>query len=215
MKTLCTAVLIAVTLLHAAGPFHFEVYRTRLLRDEPGKLDINERGVSYQSDDEKTAYTLSFTDIRQADVSAPGRITVETYDVVKRRLGGNKEIVFRLREGAQDEALARFLAERLSRPVVGVYGLAQKSAYQIPAYHRGALSGSHGTLIIGSAGIEFTSKRAKDSRTWLYRDIQTIGAPGPFRFRVTSYAETFTFDLKERLPEAAYTLAWQQVYNAP
>ena len=79
--------------------------------------------------------------------------------------------------------------------------------------HRGVLSGSHGTLIIGSAGIEFASKKAKDSRTWLYRDIQTIGTPDPFRFRVTTYAETFTFDLKERLPDEAYRLAWREVYG--
>ncbi len=69
------------------------------------------------------------------------------------------------------------------------------------------------TLSIGSAGIQFASKRGKDSRTWLYRDIQTIGTSDPFHFRVTSYAETFTFDLKERLPKAAYDLAWQAVYG--
>jgi hypothetical protein len=75
------------------------------------------------------------------------------------------------------------------------------------------LGGSHGTLVIGSTGIEFASQKPKDSRTWLYRDIQTIGTPDPFHFRVTTYAETFTFDLKERLPEGAYRLAWQEVYD--
>jgi hypothetical protein len=213
MKTLFIALMMAIPLLHAAGPFHFEVFRTKLPRNEPGALDMNEGGISYRSDDGKTEYALPFADIREADVSVPGRIRLRTFDVTKRRLGGNKELVFRLREGAQDEALGHFLAEHLVRPVVGSYGLSQKNAYQIPAYHRGALSGSHGTLTIGSTGIEFSSKKEKDSRTWLYRDIQTVGTPDPFRFRVTTYVETFTFDLKERLPEEAYRLAWQEVYN--
>ena len=213
LKTLCACLLMTATLLEAAAPFHFAVYRKKLLRDELGQLEIGELGVTYRSDDGKTSYTLSFADIREADVSVPGRITIETYDVVKRRLGGNREIVFRLRDGTQDNALGRFLAEHLTRPVVGSYDLAQKKAYSIPVYHREMLGGSHGTLVIGSTGIEFASKKPKDSRTWLYRDIQTIGAPDPFHFRVTTYAETFTFDLKERLPEAAYRLAWQEVYD--
>ena len=207
MKILLTTALMAVTLLPAAEPFHFEVYRNKLPRREPGALDINEHGISYRSDDGKTALTLPFEDIREADVSVPGRIRLLTYDVLKRAM------IFRLREGLQDEGLARFLAEHLHRPVVGSYGLTQQNAYRIPAYHRGLLSGSHGTLIIGSTGIEFASKKAKDSRTWLYRDIQTIGTPDPFHFRVSTYAETFTFDLKDRLPESAYRLATDKVYG--
>ena len=205
MKILLTTALMAVTLLPAAEPFHFEVYRNKLPRREPGALDINEHGISYRSDDGKTALTLPFEDIREADVSVPGRIRLLTYDVLKRAL------IFHLREGVQEETLGRFLAEHLPRPVIAAYGVIQQNAYRIPAYHRGVLSGSHGTLIIGSAGIEFASKRTKDSRTWLYRDIQTIGTSDPFHFRVTTYAETFTFDLKERLPEDAYRLAWQEV----
>jgi hypothetical protein len=163
--------------------------------------------MSYRSDDRRTALTLRFEDIREADVSVPGRIRIVTYDVLKR------DLKFHLRQGIQDEALGRFLAEHLQRPVIAAYGVTQQNAYRIPAYHRGVVSGSHGTLVIGSAGIEFTSKRAKDSRTWLYRDIQTIGTSDPFHFRVTTYAETFTFDLKQRLPDEAYRLASDKVYG--
>ena len=208
MKTLLIAAL-GLTLLQAAEPFHFEVYRNKLPRHQPGSLDINERGIAYRSDDGKTSLTLPFEDIREADVSVPGLIRIETYDALKR------DLIFHLRAGTQDEALGRFLAEHLHRPVISSYALTQANAYRIPAYHRGILSGSHGTLIIGSAGIEFASQKAKDSRTWLYRDIQTIGTPDPFHFRVSTYAETFTFDLKERLPEDAYRLASDKVYGYP
>lgn len=68
-------------------------------------------------------------------------------------------------------------------------------------------------LEIGPDGIQFKTEREADSRTWLYRDIQTIGTSSPFSFRVSTDSETYIFDLKERLPEAAYDLAWSRLYN--
>ena len=214
MKILCAVVLWGATIANGADTFSFEVDRiVTPLRNESGRLEINNEGVTYTSDNKKTVYVLPFADIREADVSSPGRLAFETYDVSKLRLGGNRHLVFRLRSGTQDESLGRFLAEHLRRPVVGSYQLSQEGAFEIPAYHRGLLSGSSGVLLIGKTGIRFESKREKDSRTWLYRDIQTIGTSDPFHFRVTTYAETFTFDLKERLPDAVYELAWQGVYG--
>lgn len=202
-----------VALLEAAAPFSFAVYRTKLTRDEPGQLEISDSGVSYYSDNKKTSITLPLADIHEADVSDPRRVTIETFDITRRRFGGRKVFSFRLRHGAHDAELAQFLAERLQRPVVGAYPLPNDGDFEISAYHRRLLSGAHGKLIIGSEGIRFLSDKAKEPRTWRYRDIETIGTPDPFHFRVTTYAETFTFDLKERLPEEAYRLAWQKVYR--
>jgi len=50
---------------------------------------------------------------------------------------------------------------------------------------------------------------------WRYSEIQTIGGSDPFSFRVTTLTETFTFDLKERLPKEAYELVWRRVYELP
>ena len=197
----------------AATPFEFAVYRTKLPRHEPGQLTINESGVSYRSENGKTSLTLPFLDIREADLSDPVRITLTTYDIAKLRLGGNRVISFRLREGTHAEDLARYFSEHLKRPVVGAYALPDEGAVEIPAYHRELLGGSHGTLLIGPDGIRFVSKKAKESRTWLYQDINTIGRGDAFHFRLSTSAETYTLDLKERLPESAYRLAWQRVYN--
>jgi hypothetical protein len=57
------------------------------------------------------------------------------------------------------------------------------------------------------------SDKPADSRTWLYRDIETIGRPDPFRVRVTTSRETYMLELKADLPEAAYQLAWNKIYN--
>jgi len=207
------AVLFSAILLEAAAPFSFAVYRKRLTRDEPGQLEISDAGVNYQSENKKTALTLPFTEIRKADVSNPSRITLETFDITKRRLGGEKVFTFRLREGTHPEELARFLSGHIKRPTVGNYAVSNGRTFEVPAYHREFLSGAHGKLVIGDDAIRFLTDKTKQSRTWLYRDIVTIGSADPFHFRVSTYAETFTFDLKDRLPEEAYRLASGKVYR--
>lgn len=210
---LFSVVIFSTVILEAAAPFSYTVYRASLPRAEPGKLEITDAGFSYVSDNRRTAITLPFSDIRGADVSDPTRITFETFDITKRRLGGRTVLSFRLREGSHPEELAHFLAAHVKRPVVGSYALPNAGSFEIPAYHRHLLRGAHGTLIIGPEAIRFLSEKTKEPRTWLYRDIETIGTSDRFHFRVTTYAETFTFDLKERLPEEAYRLAWQNVYR--
>jgi hypothetical protein len=207
------AVLFSAMLLAAAAPFSFGVYRKRLTRDEPGQLEISDTGVSYQSENKKTSLTLPFTEIRKADVSDPTTITLEMFDITKRRLGKEKVFTFRLREGTHPEELARFVAEHIKRPTIGAYSVSNGRTFAIPAYHREFLSGAHGKLVIGEDAIRFLSDKTKQSRTWLYRDIETIGSADPFHFRVSTYAETFTFDLKDRLPEDAYRLASGKVYK--
>jgi hypothetical protein len=94
---------------------------------------------------------------------------------------------------------------------VGHYG--SSSQFHVPAFHRRARAGTNGTLEIGEEAIRFVSDKPVDSRTWLYRDIETIGRPDSFRFRVTTNRETYVVELKSELPEAAYQFAWSKVYK--
>ncbi len=68
-------------------------------------------------------------------------------------------------------------------------------------------------LEIGAESIQYVSKSASDSRTWLYRDIETIGRPYALQFRVSAGKETYVLELQERMPQAAYDLAWNNVYG--
>jgi hypothetical protein len=68
-------------------------------------------------------------------------------------------------------------------------------------------------LEIGDTSIQFVSDKPADSRTWLYRDIETIGRPDSFRFRVTTNRETYVLELKDSLPEGTYEFAWSKVYH--
>jgi hypothetical protein len=85
--------------------------------------------------------------------------------------------------------------------------------YRIPAYHRRRLDGTHGTLEIGPQSIQYLSEARSDSRTWLYRDIETIGRPDALQLRVTAGKETYVLELQERMPPAAYDLIWERVYG--
>ena len=135
----------------------------------------------------------------------------QTYEADGLMPAARREYAFRAQTGAPVEELARFLAAHIRRPVVGRYP--EDSKFQVAVYHRGAWSGSNGTLEIGDEAIQFVSNRPADSRTWLYRDVETIGRPDPFRFRVTTIRETYVLELKDELPEGAYQFAWNEVYK--
>ncbi|PYT32243.1 MAG: hypothetical protein DMG57_02555 [Acidobacteria bacterium] len=196
----------------AAESFDYAVMRLRPLhRAEPGRLKIDGSGVSYESDNGQTKRQLTFENIREADVSDPKLVRIETYDILKRRIGGRREYAFRLREGTHDEDLARFLSAQVKRPVAGVYQVSAPPVFTAPVYHRHLLGGVHGKLEIGPEAIRFVAEKPADSRTWPYRDIESIGNADPFHFRVSTYSETYMFDVKERLAPEAYEYAWQRV----
>jgi hypothetical protein len=150
-------------------------------------------------------------DLREVDVADSHALRFETYDVQKWKPVERREYTFRAQPDAPVEELAQFLAARLHRPVVGHY--AETSQFQVPAFHRRLRTGTNGMLQIGEDSIQFVSDKPADSRTWLYRDIETIGRPDSYRFRVTTNRETYIIELKSELPEAAYQFAWSKVYN--
>jgi hypothetical protein len=211
------AKVLALTLLSvrfAAGEekdvFHLNVERVGMLRNHSGVLHIDIEGVTFQSSDGKTTVKIPMNDLREADVADPHALRFETYDVQKWKPMERREYTFRAGADTRVEELAQFLAAHVHRPVVGHYPA--EAQFQIAAYHRRTLGGSHGTLEIGEDSIRFVSRKPADSRTWLYRDIETIGRPDSFRFRVTTNRESYILELKAELPEAGYQVAWRRVY---
>ena len=191
--------------------FDLKVERVRILRNQPGDLHIDAQGITFRSGDGKMSTTIPMQDLREADVADPRSLRFETYEVQKWKPIERRKYTFRTGTDAPVEELAQFLAARVHRPVVGHYGSA--SQFRVPAYHRRARGGTNGTLEIGEEAIRFVSDMPADSRTWLYRDIETIGRPDSVRFRVTTNRETYIVELKSDLPEAAYQFAWSKVYN--
>ena len=196
----------------ARGEFRYEVRRDKFWGHEAGVLTIDRSGVHYRSENEKTLLDFAFEDIRKADVSNPKKVQFFIYERSKKRLARPRLYQFKILEGTTGEALAEFLAERLPRPVVGAYGI-QEDATGIPVFHRHVLGGCDGSLRFDTEAIRFDSKNRKHSRTWVHADIETIGTMDPFHFRLTTYAETYNFDLKQRLSPEDYRSIWRGVYS--
>jgi hypothetical protein len=212
-KRIIALLLIATSTAHSQEVFRYPVSHVRLLRDQSGELQIDTTAVSYRSENGETTIRIPLRDIRKADVSEPGVIRIETYDILKRRLGDKRVYTFRLTEGTQDEALGRFLANNLTRPVIAAYELPVRGSFEIPAYHKHFLGGCHGKVLIGDAGLQFLSDKPGESRTWLYRDVEIFGSVDPFHLRVSTLAETYNLELKERIPEHAHDKVRRSIYR--
>jgi hypothetical protein len=211
VSVLAWALTPALFAANAEDSFDLSVTRVRIPRNQPGDLHIDTDGIRFRSSDGKATFAIAMQDLREADVADSHALRFETYEINKWKLVGRREYTFRARNDAPVEELAQFFAAHVLRPVVGHYP--QESQYQIRAYHRRALGGTSGTLDIGQNSIQFISDSTADSRTWLYGDIETIGRPDSFRFRVTTDRETYVLELKAALPEVAYQFAWSKVYN--
>ena len=204
--------LAAVGASQTAEEFRYLVKRDKFWGGESGILAIDENGIRYRSDNGKTTLDFAFADIRKADVSDPRQIWLYTYDRAMTRLTQPRRFEFALREGTTSSRLTEFLAAHLQRPPVGAYQI-DNDGTKVLAYHRHRLGGCHGTLQFGPEAIEFESKEPKHSRTWVYKDIRTVGTMDPFNFRVTSYSETYSFDLKQRLSAEDYRAVWHRLYT--
>ena len=205
---------LAPALIALAAPqevFDLTVERVRALRNQPGDLHVDAQGITFRSKDGKTNVAIKMQDLRAASVVDSRALRFETYEVEKWKPIERREYTFRASPDAPLDALAQFLAAKVHRPVVGHYW--QGARFEVPAYHRRAFGGTNGTLRIGEESIQYLSDKPADARTWLYRDIETIGRPDPFRFRVTTNRETYVVELKDELPEGAYESAWSKVYN--
>lgn len=210
MKLLCLALALA-SIAGAQETFDFPVEQVRPLRNRPGTLHIDAQGIAFRSTDGKTDIALRMQDLRTASVADPRALRFETYEVNKWKPIERRDYTFRASSDAPLDVLAQFLSSRVQRPVVGHYWAG--SRFEVPAFHRRAFSGAHGTLRIGEESIQFLSDNQADARTWRYRDIETIGRPDAFRFRVTTNRETYVVELKDEFPEAAYELARSKVYS--
>ncbi len=191
--------------------FDLKVTRVRTLRDQLGDLHIDSQGIEFRSADGKTIITIPMKDLRDVSVADAHALRFGTYEVQKWKPVERVEYTFRAPPDTSVEELGNFLSARVHRTVVGHYP--EESQFQVAAYHRRVRAGTSGLLRIGLESIQFVSDKPADSRTWLYRDIETIGRPDSFRFRVTTNRETYVLELKEDLPEAAYELAWSRIYH--
>src|SRR6266403_6041342 len=102
LKALLPALALAPTLITLAAPpevFDLTVERIRTLRDQPGDLHIDARGVTFRSKDGKTSITIAMEDLREADVADSHALHFQTYEVQKWKPVERRKYTFRAQPG--------------------------------------------------------------------------------------------------------------------
>jgi hypothetical protein len=213
MRVLALTVLMPLFAMPAPADsvFDLKVNRVRTLHDQPGDLHIDIQGITFRSTDGKTTIAIPTKDLRDVSVADSHALRFGTYEVQRWKPFERVEYTFRAPPDTSIEELGNFLTAHVHRTVVAHYPA--ESQFQAAAYHRRVRGGASGLLRISAESIQFVSDKPADSRTWLYRDIDTIGRPDSFSFRVTTNRETYVLELKEDLPEAGFQLAWTRVYG--
>jgi hypothetical protein len=182
-----------------------------------GVLTVDEKGVSFAGP-KKHAWNWKYQDIEQLTVSAD-RVSVLTYKDNKLLLGADRVYQFTGKIPAAE--LYALLKDRLDqRFIAAVAQETELPAWTFPVKHLGRITGSEGTLTFGSDVVTYSTPLKGDSRTWRYSDIDCISSSGPFQLSVTTFERDkftfgdrkgFNFEMKERIPEAAYNEIWMQI----
>jgi len=231
------AILLFVFAATVCGQdFQFDVRHQRALKDHPGRLTIDGRGVHYEQvltarQQAKVAKgkkepklenaRWDYEDIQQLWLS-PEKLVIVTYKDRKWLLGVDKEFEFYLTGKDRPVAAAyewlkgkldeRFVAA-LAAPVTPVQ-------WEIPVKLLGTIQGSEGVLQVSEDRIVYKTGRKGQSRTWRLTDIENISTSGPFQLTLTTYERAvthygslkgFNFQLKRRLDAQRFEALWRRL----
>lgn len=215
--TLVTSLIISFILTKVcfAEPMEFRVTHDHSLGSCEGQLVLTDRDIRYEASNGKHSRSWAYIDIQKLDVASPMRLVLKTFESHSwKKLESDKVFEFSLLDAKLGPEQQEFLREKLKRPMVA--RLAEKSDQEFDILlvrHRHRLGGCEGQLSVEEERLIYLTDHAKDNRVWKLRDIETLGAPDPYQLRVTTYNETFTFDLKSPLDPKVYDSIWRKVYR--
>jgi len=191
-----------------ASATQFAVRHEHLRGGCAGAMTVDENGVSFTGA-KKHAWKWKYEDIQQLRL-APESIHILTYKDSKLRLGEDRAYTFTGEIPAQE--LYALLRERMDqRFVAAVGGAISLAAWSVPVKHLRPIVGSEGTLSFTAEAIVYSTPAKGESRTWRYRDIESIASSGPFQLTITTLEKGFNFQLKQPITEARYNQLWLQI----
>jgi hypothetical protein len=197
-----------------AEPFEFRVKHDHSLGSCDGKLIATDREIRYDATDGKHSRMWAYIDIQKLDVASPTRLVLKTFESHSwRKLERDKVFEFSLLEGKLTSEQQEFLRAKLSRPMVARLVEKATSSTLLVVRHRHRLGGCEGQLSVGKDRLIYLTDHASDNRDWKLRNIETLGSPSPYHLRVTTYNETFSFDLKSPLDPKVYDSLWKKIYR--
>jgi len=208
-------VCLMLTGISRAASFDFRVKHDHTFGSCEGKLSTNEEGLRYEATNGKHSQTWAYIDVQRLDVASFSRVVFKTFRSQSwKQMKRDKVFEFTLIEGKLTSEEQEFLRARLSRPMVA--RLVERTDQGSPILlvrHRHRLGGCEGQLTIEEDQLVYRADHSQDNRVWKLIDIETIGSPNPYHLRVTTYNETFTFDLKSSLDPHVYDSLWKKVYH--
>ena len=172
----------------------------------PGTLLIDQSGVEFRS--AKLSVRWAFLDIHTFDLSR-NDFTLTTYQNRRWHQPGERRFHFTLGE-AIPSSIALVVQEGVAKPARnGTPDPTAPALAEIAARHGAS---SDGILRVRDSGIDYISTNGRDSRSWRWKDIQTIANPDPYSFRVSAYREIAEFELKEPLSRELFDEMWTRLY---
>jgi hypothetical protein len=176
---------------------------------EHGDIVIDANGIEFRSEKGRTL-KWPFLEIRTFSLSAHS-LDIQTYKNRNRHLPGMQPYRFDLDQAVPPE-VAAVLAREVRRPSQNIVpNPASQVIGNVHVHHRTLTGGTNGTLRFREDGIDYITSVAGDNRSWRWSDLQTISKPDPYHLLVFGYRDTYTFDLKEPLPQSLLNRATDEV----
>lgn len=175
-----------------------------------GTLTLGQDGVVFRPTKGSSLH-WPFLEVATFDLLSPRRLVITGYENRSWHRHGERKYRFDL-STAMPPDIATELARRVAKPVRdGNPNPAATSFATIPARHRTFAGGTNGTLRFGPDGIDYITTDGKGGRSWRWSDIETLANPDPFHLRVNGYLETFTFELKQAMPQELFDRLWGEI----
>ncbi len=180
-----------------------------------GTLTFSATDIRYETKEKKHQRTWSYPDVKFFEIVSAGELKIHSYEsegVLK--LGADRDFTFKLTEGQITNELYALLVEKSPRTVVTRMIFTDTEVIQeIPVRHRHNLGGCQGVLTIARDKVIYRTAHEGHPRIWRLKDLESFASNDPFHLRLSTAFETFNFDLKLPLQEAAYEHIWKAVLS--
>lgn len=173
----------------------------QMVGKEQGILMIGAEAIEFRSTKGRTV-NLPLLEV-QTFLLSPHRLAIETYQNRERHLPGMARYKFDLDHAVPPQVAAE-LARVVQRPSQNAVPDPSSQSIAIPAHHHTGAGGTNGILRFGDGGIDYVTDATGDSRSWRWSDLQTLSDPDPYHLLVFGYRDTYSFDLKELLPQSLF-----------
>lgn len=172
-----------------------------------GDLSINGNGIEFRQA-KAEPMKIPYVEVQTFEIE-PHSLTIKTYR--NRKMGlGVAQYKFDLVQSVPPSVAAE-LASRVRKPSQNSVPDPDTQAVRVAAHHRTVRGGTNGVLRFHEGGIDYVSSDSGDSRSWRWADLQTLAAPDPYHLLLFGYRDTYTFDLKEMLPQSLYYRSIQAI----